>query len=236
MAQRIALAVTLAALFAGQPLAASTVSPDWASWQGAVSSYTTVDFEGITTDFVSYSTSAGLTIGDVQFVGLSYNGGYQLYVVNSTAYPDHDFGSGSVLKGPGFVSGYSAILRILLPAATTALAFDLGTYDTASSVYTISLNTGEQFTGIAVGARPDTYFFGVTSTVPLTQVDVLMTSGVSWASYPILDNFAYGVASTGGGSPGGSPAQVPEAATFFFVGAGLICFWGWRRRTSEPSL
>jgi len=235
MLQPTKVLVLLAVLFAGLPLPASTIYADWASWQGAVSTYTTVDFEGITDDFASYSTSAGLTIGDIQFVGISDNGGYALWVVDSTAYPDHDFGTGDVLKGPAFVSGYSAILRILLPATTTALAFDLGTYITPSSVYTISLDTGEQFPNISVGARPNTTFFGVTSTVPFTQVDVLMTTGVNWESQPILDNVAYGLAG-GGGTGGGGPSEVPETTTFLLVGSGLILFWRWRRRAPEPAV
>ncbi len=234
MLQRTMILVLLAVLLAGLPLPASTIYADWPSWQSAVSSYTTVDFEGITDDFVSYNTSAGLTIGDIRFVGLSYNGGYALYVVDSATYPDHDFGAGDVLKGPVYVSGYSAILRILLPATTTALAFDLGTYTTPSSVYTISLDTGEQFSNIAVGARPNTTFFGITSAVPFTQVDVLMTTGVSWESNPVLDNVAYGLA--GGGTAGGGPSEAPEGATFLLVGSGLVVFWRWRRRAPEPAV
>ncbi len=235
MLQRIILVAALAAFLAGLPLPASTVYADWTSWQGAVSSSTTVGFEGLTSDFTSYSTSAGLTIGDAQFLGLAASGGYQLWVVNPTAHPDHDFGSGSVLKGPAFSTASASILRILLPAATTALAFDLGTVDTASSVYTISLDTGEQFPGISVGARPDTAFFGITSSVAFTQADVLMTTGVKSVSYPILDNVAYGLAGSGGGTGDPPPQETPETATFLLVGSGLVCFWRWRRRPPQPA-
>ncbi len=235
MLHRIILAATLAAVSAGLLPAASVTYADWAAWQSAAPNSTLIDFEGLTADFISYNTSAGLTVGGAQFVGVAENGSYRLYVVNPAAHPDHDFGTGSVLKGPEYVDGYSAVLQILLPDVTTAVAFDLGTYNTtASSVYTVLLDTGEQFPGISVGARPEMAFFGITSDVPFTQVDILMTAGASWISAPILDNVAYGVASTGGGTAG-APQETPEAATFLLVGSGLICFWRWRRRAPQPA-
>lgn len=205
---------------------ATTIHTGWNDWQAGVTGVQTTDFEGLTGTYASYGTATGLMDGEAQFLGITHQGTYWLYVVNGNAYPDHDYGTGAVLKGPTFNAAPPSRLRVYLPAAVTAVAFELGVYGAGGAQYTVSLANGEQWTGIAAGARPALTFFGVTSDTPFSQLDIIMTSGMTGLSHTILDNFAYGTASTT--PPAG--AEVPETGTLVLVGSGLIAVRGFRCR------
>jgi hypothetical protein len=209
---------------------ATTIHADWSEWQGGVTGVQTTDFEGLTGTYASYGTATGLIDGEAQFLGITHQGTYWLYVVNGNANSDHNYGTGTVLKGPTFNAAPPSRLRINLPAAATAVAFELGVYGSSSAQYTVSLANGEQWTGIAAGARPALTFFGVTADTPFSQLDIIMTSGMATLSHTILDNFAYGTTSP---LPPSGP-EAPETAPLFFVGAGLVCIWGFSHRRQRP--
>lgn len=221
--------VLLLSLATAAVVPATTIHADWNAWQGGVTGVQTTDFEGLTGTYASYGTATGLVDGEAQFLGITHQGTYWLYVVNGAAYADHDYGTGAVLKGPTFNAAPPSRLRIHLPVATTAVAFELGAYGSSGAQYTVSLANGEQWTGIAAGARPALTFFGVTADTPFSQLDIIMTSGLASLSHTILDNFAYGTASAT--PPSG--AEVPQTGTLVLVGSGLIAVRGFRNRRSR---
>jgi len=194
------------------PVMATTVQySDRPSWEAATPGFTNIDFEGIVTEqggWASYSDAAGLTVADVQFIGLVPPSSYALYVVNPVPGSDYDFESGSLLKGPYYFTGTSKLI-VNLPAGVTSFGADLMTLDDSNpATFTVHLSTGEEWTDIATAARPTRTFFGV--------------------------NFSYGVADLGGG--GEDPAETPEAATMILVGTGLIAVFGFRRRRFQSAV
>ncbi len=220
------------------PVMATTVQySDRPSWEAATPGFTNIDFEGIVTEqggWASYSDAAGLTVADVQFIGLVPPSSYALYVVNPVPGSDYDFESGSLLKGPYYFTGTSKLI-VNLPAGVTSFGADLMTLDDSNpATFTVHLSTGEEWTDIATAARPTRTFFGVTSDTAITQIDFVLTSGTNSVTYAGLDNFSYGVADLGGG--GEDPAETPEAATMILVGTGLIAVFGFRRRRFQSAV
>ncbi len=210
------------------PLWAGTVQyGDRSSWEAATSGITTIDFEGITDSWVSYSDANGLTIGDVQFVGVSTSN-YELYVRNPDTGGGDDFESGSILKGPTYWSGDpNRHILVNLPAGVTSFGVDLMTLYSDPAAFNILLSTGDQFLNIATATRPTRRFFGLTSDNEITQLQFVLTGAASSVSYPGLDNFTYGTAGAGTGPDSG---ETPETATLILVGTGLIFLYRLRRK------
>lgn len=226
--------VALLLIVFGSPLPGATL--DYASqsdWLGATSGLTTIDFEGVIAgEWQSFSTADGLTVGDVQFLGVKpATTGYDLWVVNPTAGSESDWGSGAYLKGPLFWSGDpNQAIKAVLPDGVTAFGVELMTMDSDPMEFVVALSTGEQFTGIATAARPNRTFFGVTTDIPIAEVSFMLASGINTVSRPAIDNFVYGVAGGGGAGDPINPEETPEAATFLLVGTGLVLLYRARRR------
>ncbi len=217
------------------PLPASTVYWSSAEWGANVESYSTIGFEEVEPG--AYGTPTGITVGDpaVQFVGFTGRASptNELWVVDPATAPDHDFGSGKVLKGPIQPTSPIAYVEVNLPADVTAIAFELMTVGVSSGEFAIALSTGEEWNNISwPPAEPDQrLFFGVVSDLPIASLQVWQTMGAAWTSYPVYDNFAYGAAGTSGaGGTPDNPGETPEAGTLLLVGSGLILVWRWRRR------
>jgi len=216
-------------LLISAPLTAGTIYQDRPAWEAETLSISTIDFEGLTSTWSSYNTAAGLTVGDVQFAGLA-GGGYSLTVVNSAYDPSHDFGSGSVLKGPYYWgTDLSRQIEITLPSAATVFGLDFMSIGSSPEDFAITLSNGEAWTGLPGVAAPGRQFFGVVSETPFTQVQLMLSTGINSVTYPVIDNVAWGAA----GAP--PPGETPEAGTLLLVGGGLIMLWRIRRRQALPA-
>lgn len=216
------LLILLGAILAVPVWATSVQYSDRVAWEAASSGLTGIDFEGITDTYASYGDASGLTVGDVQFVGVQpASSSYWLYVNNPASGSAEDYGSGALLKGPIYSSSDpSRHILVNLPTGVTSFGVDLMTLDADPATFNILLSTGDQFTGINTAARPNRTFFGLTSDAEISSIQFVLTGGVPSTSIPGIDNFTYGAAGSGGG--GGAPEQTPEAATLIMVGMGLI--------------
>jgi PEP-CTERM motif-containing protein len=215
------------------PLSASTVHWDSTDWEANTSVFSIIDFNSETPGI--YSNSTGLVTGSpsVQFLGISSPApANQLWVVDPATYPTHDFGSGPVLKGPMYDGTANRSLQINLPADITSFAIELMALGPAATEFALVLSTGDQWDTIAVGASPQTKFVGATTDIPISSIQILMTDGVAWESFPVFDNFRYGAAGSAEAAVAGD--ETPEAATLLLVGSGLLFVWMRRRRTLAP--
>jgi hypothetical protein len=179
-----------------------------ASFDAATTGVTTIGFEGIApvNGFTFFGQPGSLTLS-----GVTFSTGINILNVTSATYylatggpPGYNLGSGDFL-----LSGAAApaSLHATLPGAFTALAFDLGTFDDATSQVTIKLSTGDTFTTSA--PFPTDKFIGLTSTVPFTSVDISITGGNRRDTLAI-DNFAFGA------------AEIPEPGTLSLLSLSLV--------------
>ena len=138
----VMIAITLLAVPAG---ASPTLYPTQADWTAAVTNIITAPFNGQagSAAYTWYNTSAGLTVGEVNFLGFTGEPGvYNLRVYNPAYDSAFDRGSGPSLGG-----GWSPTnLVATLPAGGVyALAFDIATEAKGRSVL-ITLSSGETYT------------------------------------------------------------------------------------------
>jgi len=213
----LAMVLTLVAA----PLSASVIDYDnLADWEAATGSYSAVTFDEAlpSAGWEMYTDEDGYTSpnGEVQFVGLTSPSSHVL------------IRAGGILKGDGLdVTNYSTI-QVHLPADVTSFSVELMALYGYPGSFTVALSSGEEFdlTGFA-DETPQ--FFGITSDIPIAEVNFILTSGISNTTQPGIDNFFYGVAA-GAGLPLEDPAETPEAATFLLVGTGLLLLCRARRK------
>ena len=183
----------LAAFVLISPLSASTVYWDSADWEANTSSFNTIDFEDVAAG--SYADATGVVTGSpsVQFVGLSgRTPPNQLWVIDPASDPTYDFGTGQVLKGPMYDGTDGGYLQVNLPSDITSVAFELMTVGGAPGEFAFALSTGDQWTDITVQNDGSSTFIGVTSDVAIAYLQITLTGGAAWDSYPVFDNFSYG--------------------------------------------
>jgi hypothetical protein len=175
--------------------------------------------------FVSYSTGAGLTIDDVNFIGYQ-NGTPTLFGKNPASGTDDDFLSGTLLRGPEFWSGpccpAGSYLVAVLPAGITSFGLDLMSAYPAGASFRIELDGLDVGVIVTTQSRPNRTFFGVRTDTPFAQVKVIMDSGTLFTTYGLFDNVSYGLSSGGGGGGPGPGGETPEALTLLCVGSGLL--------------
>jgi hypothetical protein len=226
------------------PAHASLVTyTDPTSFANATSSLTQVPLTGLAPagSFKDYSTSTGLLMDGVDFVGeyTTYSS-YQLDVYDSQyGSPYYNWGSGPVLRGPVYDNASPANLpyiQVTLPTNTTAFSVNLMTLSPNGLTYQITLPGGATYT-TPTASRPTQTFFGLTSDTAISYVDftVLGTSSTG-GTYGLMDNFQFGTASTSdSGDTGGSGSDVPEVGTLVLIGTGLIAFRMIRRHGSADT-
>jgi len=206
------------------------VYTDPALWQAATTSYSLIDFEGIlnTTGTVqAYSTSSGLTLGGVQFVGVRQVGNYELLLINPATGWGSNFNSGSLLRGPAnFADPFEQSLLINLPAGVTAFGLDLMSQDPSALSFKIVLSTGEQYTNVATQSNPTRTFFGLTADTAISQISLILEGNVV-DSYALIDNFRYGA--TYIAPPPPPPEETAELTTLMYVATGFLILFVSRR-------
>lgn len=216
--------LNVAALLFGLVVAAPFVSGatityiDETAWSSASMNLTTIGFEGLApaNSFTLYSTSTGLSIDGVQFVGVD-GGGYQLSVNDANFIsPFFDWGTGALLAGPQYVSAnVTPSIQVSLPSGVTSFGVNLMTASPNATSFSITLSDGTTQT-VSTFARPQQAFFGATSDAPITSATFTLVGTIPTDNTQgLLDNFTFGAANTGG------QGQVPETDTLLLIGTGL---------------
>ena len=222
MLPKIRLLNLLAALMLGLVPAYSTTITTYSSltnWQGATSSYQTINFEGLTPPNTSTPYPSGVSPNGtgVQFIGIS--GSTSIQVIDTNLSPFYNFGTNDALmEDMNRANSGSPLpyIHIVLSSAITALGMDLFSVSPAGDSFTITV-AGNQYT-VATNPNPDTAFWGITSDTAITSVDLtLQGTTFNGSSHALLDNFRFGAA---GGA--GNMSEAPEAGTYLLIGSGLI--------------
>jgi hypothetical protein len=199
-------ALTLVVLGVGPARGELTFYPTRAAFDAATTGVTTIDFEGIAPahGFSYFGRPGSLTLSGVTFTTPSNT---DLYVISSTFYP-YDLGSGDFLLAG---NGVPSALTAQLPGAFTAVAFELGTFDQFNSQVTITLSTGDVFTASAPISTHT--FVGLTSTLPVASVNMVITGGDRRDALAV-DDFSFG-------------AAVPEPGTLTLFVIGTLSLIGY---------
>lgn len=229
------LSCALLAASAAPAFCTLVVQSDRSTWLSAVTSPTTIGFEG---SVGNYSTSAGFTMGLVlpdnpTFVGsLITNGssGNNLNILDHNASQYYNYGSGDSLWWSANSSNTTAVLHITWPTPVTAVAVDLMTYGGSSTGYNVKLNNdpGQVYVSNPTPGWPTQVFFGFTSDTPISSIDFYLPAG-SLGVTPLIDNFAYSLANSGGTGPS-DPSDTPEPSTLLLISTGLIGLAAMRKR------
>jgi hypothetical protein len=219
----------------------STYLEGYASWQDASTSIKTIDFElgrplknGT---YELFNTAAGLNLqatgalsGEVTNFNSMYvdpNSGitkYNMFITNPSPGDSTYWGSGMELKGTAYRPDQQTRIRITLPTGgEKSVGLDLRSADNPGQSFEIVLYKDSTFTPFYTAASVSTQdpgaanyhsFWGATTDVPITRMDVILLGDVAYTTTPIIDNFRYGGASTvSGGGGGGTDAATPEPPT-----------------------
>ena len=197
------IALTLLAAPAGASPVLYTSSADWTA---AVTNVITTPFtaQAGSSAYTAYATAAGLTVGDVNFVGFTGEiGTYNLTVYNPAYDASLSRGSGPSLAG-GWSPGY--LLATLPAGGVYALAVNISSNQQGKNV-SITLSSGDTYT-ITTPTNSTMAFFGFTSLVPITDIRFSATSGLT-----MIDDFSYG------SIPGGE--ETPEPTGLLLGATGL---------------
>jgi hypothetical protein len=205
------IALTLLAAPAG---ASPTVYTSKTDWTGAVTNIITAPFtaEAGTTSFTAYNTSAGLTVGEVNFVGYTSESGiYNLKVYNPAYDSSLQRGSGPSLGGGGWTPNY---LVVTLPiGGVYAVAVDISA-ETKGKDVLITLSGGQTYT-ITTPTSSTMAFWGIVSDAAITEIKFSGTNTVA-----MIDNFSYA------SIPG---EETPEPIGLVLGATGLAAIWLARR-------
>ena len=177
------IALTLLAAPAGASPVVYTSRPDWTASVGTNVITAPFTAEAGSTAYTPYNTAAGLTVGDVNFVGFTGdNGVYNLKVYNPAYGLTLDRGSGPSLGG-GYSPGY--LLATLPGAGVYALAVSISSEVQGSNV-SITRSSGDTYT-ITTPTNSTMMFWGVTSTDLITNIKFSATGTLT-----MIDDFSYG--------------------------------------------
>ncbi|MEZ5354688.1 MAG: hypothetical protein R2762_18800 [Bryobacteraceae bacterium] len=202
---------------------------DRATWEGVTTGRVDFDFDTLGLSpggFTQYNSAAGLTIGDVNFVGYQH-GGYSLTALNPLAGWDENFGSGALLRGPYYFT--DSYLLVTFTTSITSFALDLMTMSPDAGDFEIIVD-GVSLGVVTTANRPTHTFFGVQTDTPITQVRIQLASGNLTATQGLFDNVAIGLANTGGGGGQPPPGETPEVSTMFYTAMGFgLVYWSRRR-------
>ncbi len=204
----VATLALLAALSASFPAAASVVEyTSEAAFDAAVTSPTTYNFDNGPFGSVQPSITGG--------------GGVTFTPINEATQADTssgDFGSAHSYLAELDASPTGALAT--LATAVTAVAFDFGSTQEASSKVTIGLSTGDDFNLTLPSSVGTEEFIGFTSSVPITSATLIDEEG------EVFDIIDYTLASV----PLSTPPSVPEPASLALLGSALIGFAAIRPR------
>lgn len=226
--RKYSLLLALAALIV-VALPATSTTLTWytnrAAWETAVgNTFSLIDFQGTTTG--NYSTSAGVTIQDVQFTGKNASNGWFLWV------------SGNASPGPGILQPYLYTTGNTSGSGQTAYASAKFNNNAAYIAVGVNVNVANVNGSVAesfwvkdnvdnlwVQATHTTGFIGFISDVGVNQVWFASKSANGVANDLSLDNFVF--------SNGAPPPETPDLDTLILCGTGLSILsfvMRWRKR------
>ena len=209
----VMIALTLLAAPAG---ASPNFFPTRTDWTAAVTNIITAPFDAQAGPdaYTGYNTLAGLTVGEVTFVGYTGTPGeYNLKVYNPAYSATLERGSGPSLGG-GWSPGY--VLATLPAGGVYALAVDFTIEATAPGrSVTITLSSEDSYT-ITAPTNSSMAFWGFTSLCPITDIRFSATN-----SFTMIDNFSYA------SIPGAE--ETPEPIGLVLGATGLAAIWLARR-------
>jgi hypothetical protein len=225
------LLLALAALVWTATPAYSSISTfsNLADWQAAASGVQVIDFSGLNSPgpITDYSTGVGLTVSNIQFIGLTASGAASLQVLDTSQFSWDNYGSGDALMQSMNRAGSdpSPHIHVVFLTPVTAFGTDLFTATPHALSFAISL-FGTQYAAPTLD-QPNRAFWGVTSDTPISYVDFTIPDA-TWNGNTVafLDNFRFGTAQ-GTEEP---PADTPEAATLLLIGSGLVGLASLRKR------
>jgi hypothetical protein len=206
----IAAASAAALLGASAAQAAALTFNDRSAWNAAVSSPTTVDFNGFTgTDSISVGPS--YTEGGVRFDVTGAQA--QIFGSGPLALEAFRFPAGE-FYGNGYLEWQNAsfnTLTITLPREVQAIGFDFSELLGNGDTFTIVVD-GETFT--VDTSEEGALFFGLMDTDGFTTLTITDAQSPTRGVFPTIDNFSFA------GDPG--PTAVPEPASLLLLLAGAL--------------
>jgi hypothetical protein len=207
----ILIATIVLTLLAAPAGAGITVKNNIADWLALTSGVLTINFEDLAPNYapynVDYSSAEGLTMGGVNFIGVTGDANYNLKVWDQAA---GNWGSGDYLVG-GWGPGY---IQATLPGeGSMSIAMDLMTNIAGRNV-TVTLYNGdtELYSGaISTSGLPNRTFVGfLSSDTPITSARFSAAG-----TFAEIDNF--------------SISETPEPDSILFGLTGLAGLWLARR-------
>jgi len=211
----------LALLIAPAHSATVTTFTNANSFQAALSSFQTLDFEGLAPAGGTTTYASGLTDNTVQFLGIN-QGAFFLSVLDTTMSSWFNYGTVQALslRTDRSTSGSPVpYIHIVLPAPVTAVGFNLFSASPSALAFTVTVS-GTPY-NVTTFTQPTPAYFGITSDTPFSTVDVVAQGTVfNGGSYTFLDNFSFG----------SELSAVPESSSSALIGAGLTAIGLLRRR------
>ena len=213
------IALTLAAVPAHSTIV--TTYTVQANWLAALTGQQTLDFSGLAPagGTMNYPSGVSLASGTIIFTAVNGN----LQAIDTGVSPFYNFGTGVALSlAFDRPSGNPAPnFHVVLPAGVTAFGLNLFTVSPNGATFSVT-TAGGTYT-VPTFAPQTLAFFGVTSSAPITSVDLTVVGTVfNGDTVGLIDNFAFGTASV---------TDTPEIASKLLIGSGLVLLAGLKRRT-----
>jgi hypothetical protein len=221
----LVLLLALATCLTTASAATVTTYNNKAAFDAALSNLQLIDFDDLTTSSADYSTSSGLTAGDVNFLGLNDPSVPNYFLMAYRGSGTYNWGSQTTLRLPYYFS--TSYQQVTFATPVTAAGFDAMTAVTTGGTFVITFTDDmnvapiQVATSTTVGNRT---WIGFTSDTPFTSFKIHTLGRGPTGPQGMIDNFEAGAA-----------GETPEIATILMLGFGLIALRMAGRRLQTPA-